>query len=323
MAKHLPTQFTWNRSNKTRLELIESPLLSIIKVHMKENSITSVTLPPEAFHMGNRLEALLKFCESAISYIQQYTKNCEFNVQLHDEEPKLSCFRFDASINEETFGTLIPDPYCLMTWGYKSLSEAFLSKEFPEWKNRHAIFFWRGSTTGINDLNIDNIENTIRYKLCEQSMLYENIIDAKFTSVVQTSNHINMNLILEKLYSENLLRSKIDPIYFGMHQWIFDIDGNVNSWGLLWKLLSGSCVIRVNSKRIQWYHHKLIPWEHLIPIQADLSDLGETLDWCMSHPSNCEQIGKNGQELAKSIIHNLLPDLSAACESYYQQFIKT
>ena len=39
----------------------------------------------------------------------------------------------------------------------------------------------------------------------------------------------------------------MEPSDMALHQWIVDLDGNVNSWGLLWKLLSGSCVVRVES----------------------------------------------------------------------------
>ena len=73
-----------------------------------------------------------------------------------------------------------------------------------------------------------------------------------------------------------------------------DIDGNVNSWGLLWKLLSGSRIPRVQSPRYQWYHHRLKPWVHLVPIQADLSDLYEQLTWCSNHRQECAAIASAG-----------------------------
>ena len=50
-------------------------------------------------------------------------------------------------------------------------------------------------------------------------------------------------------------------------------DGNVNSWGLLWKLLSGSCVIRIRSTRGQWFHHRLRHLQHLVEVDNNLSDL--------------------------------------------------
>ena len=77
----------------------------------------------------------------------------------------------------------------------------------------------------------------------------------------------------QRLQNEKLLSATVHPWHAGLHAWQIDIDGNVNSWGLLWKLLSGSCVLRVQSPRRQWFHHRLQPWEHLVPVQADLSDL--------------------------------------------------
>ena len=97
---------------------------------------------------------------------------------------------------------------------------------------------------------------------------------------------------------------------YGLHRYLIEIDGNVNSWGLLWKLLSGSCILKVESSRRQWYHHKLKPYVHIVPICSDLSNLEEQLDWCRSNPEQCEYIASAGQNLAeheaKSLGHSVL-----------------
>ena len=79
----------------------------------------------------------------------------------------------------------------------------------------------------------------------------------------------------------------VGPWHASLHAWLIDIDGNVNSWGLLWKLLSGCCVLRVMSHRQQWFHKRMIPWIHMVPIAPDLSNLRERIHWCLDNRQRC------------------------------------
>ena len=42
------------------------------------------------------------------------------------------------------------------------------------------------------------------------------------------------------------------------------------------------------------------PWEHYVPVKADLSDLKERYDWAESHPSEARRISKRATALVKS-----------------------
>ena len=124
-----------------------------------------------------------------------------------------------------------------------------------------------------------------------------------------------------KLREQGILSRRVDPLHLGLHRWQVDIDGNVNSWGLLWKLLSGCCVLRVSSKRKQWYHHRLKPWEHFIPISFDLRDLVDQLKWCRENPGVCASIAHSGQILAKKVVRVLEQDQKLAVEAYAKQWL--
>jgi glutathionyl-hydroquinone reductase len=54
---------------------------------------------------------------------------------------------------------------------------------------------------------------------------------------------------------------------------IVDVDGNVNAWGLHWRLASGIVVFKVESEFTNLYMQHMVPWQHYIPILRDLSDL--------------------------------------------------
>ena len=53
------------------------------------------------------------------------------------------------------------------------------------------------------------------------------------------------------------------------------------------------------------------PGEHLVPIQADLSDLEEQLDWCSSHPKNV-QTSQQQAGLAEQVVEEIEDDLVRA-----------
>ena len=127
-----------------------------------------------------------------------------------------------------------------------------------------------------------------------------------FTQIVQCKSPQDVVAITEHLRSKALLSKRMDPLEMAHYRWLLDLDGNVNSWGLLWKLLSGSCVIRIQSDRGQWFHHRLKPWQHLVPIAQDLSDLQEQLEWCQHNPRTCAEIAAEGQQLALAVLEDRL-----------------
>ena len=64
------------------------------------------------------------------------------------------------------------------------------------------------------------------------------------------------------------------------------------------KLASGSCILKVDSKYkfYQWFYQFMKPWEHFVPINADLSDLNEKLIYLRHNQEIGEKIAKNSTE---------------------------
>ena len=118
---------------------------------------------------------------------------------------------------------------------------------------------------------------------------------------------------------KDLLTHRCPPRVFGLHKYLIEIDGNVNSWGLLWKLLSGSCILKVKSPRRQWFHHKLQAYVNMVPISADLSDLKEKLEWCKNNQEQCARIAAAGQSLANHEVRNLGKRVKEAIDALASQ----
>ncbi len=76
---------------------------------------------------------------------------------------------------------------------------------------------------------------------------------------------------------------------------ILDIDGSVNAWGLMWRLGSGSVIMKVASNWTNAYINVMRPWVHYVPIKADLSDFAG-----MTHLVTTVEYSDLLQEIAKN-----------------------
>ncbi|MCB4406928.1 glycosyl transferase family 90 [Synechococcus sp. MU1642] len=273
--------------------------------------------------LGKRLEIQLRMAQQMACLLAPRFSGEHIRIQLHDEDPGVSCLRMDAPVGADLESSpLIPDPYCLGTNGYEEFRKQLRTNPLPAWRNRIPVVFWRGSTTGSKDITPDNLQYNLRYQLCCNSLSKQAHLDARFNHIVQCLNDVSLRAVREQLRHKGLLSPTVGPWHASLHAWLIDIDGNVNSWGLLWKLLSGCCVLRVTSHRQQWFHKRMIPWKHMVPIAPDLSDLHERIHWCLRNRQHCEFIAAAGQQLGKQIVADLNHDLCAATVRYAQHWLK-
>lgn len=192
---------------------------------------------------------------------------------------------------------------------------------FPPWNESLPLAFWRGSITGSKDIDLKSLKLNRRYQLARLSRAWPDHLDARINRVVQCRNSKACEQVEHRLRTEGLLSASVSPWHASHHAWQIDIDGNVNSWGLLWKLLSASCILGVQSPRRQYYHQRLRPWVHLVPIRADLSDLGAQLSWCNNNLEKCAAIAAAGQALTQQMVEEIKEDLLSAGVRYAQAWM--
>lgn len=298
------------------------PADELIQVHAARGQEVRIDMPDLA-QAGFRARVdAMKSCILGLSeaFFQAGHHCVTFALQLHDEAPLQPCFRMDAAWQEPVDQTpMIPDPYTLGSGGYAWMNE--LLPQLPPWNQRLPLAIWRGSTTGLPALTSTRLRHLPRRQLCRLSERHADVLDARFTHVVQAQSDSAQHDIETALRERDRLAPRMAPQHMALHRWILDIDGNVNSWGLLWKLMSGSCIVRVASSRRQWYHHRLRAWTHFVPVQADLSDLIAVLRWCRAHPDECNAIASAGQELALSVVEKLEDQYREAVGIYIRQWL--
>ena len=180
-----------------------------------------------------------------------------------------------------------PDFHFIENKGYQKLIRSFQKISTPL-RKRKKMVFWRGASTGISS----DCESLLRTRMCS---IAEHVpwLDLKITKHVQCCHDI-----------QSINASYVSEIKWAQFRGVIDVDGNVNAWGLFWRLASGSVVFRIHSQYANYYTSQMIPWVHYIPLSNDLSDIKErtrvvTLDGKSS--IELELISANAQRLVERI----------------------
>jgi hypothetical protein len=76
--------------------------------------------------------------------------------------------------------------------------------------------------------------------------------------------------------------------------------GGGTTWtGTIEKLAMPGLLFHHVTPTKDWFHDLLVPWEHYVPVSADLSDLRRKYEWAESHPVEARRIAENGTRFAR------------------------
>ncbi|KAK5609710.1 Protein O-glucosyltransferase 2 [Crenichthys baileyi] len=166
----------------------------------------------------------------------------------------------------------------------------------PPWPEKNATAFWRGRDSRQE-----------RLQLVKLSRAHPDFIDAAFTNFFFFKHD-------ESLYGP--LVKHVSFFDFFKYKYQINIDGTVAAYRLPYLLAGDSVVLKQDSGYYEHFYNELRPWEHYIPIKANLGDLLEKIQWARDHDEEARKIALAGQQLARS---HLMGD-SIFC--YYYKLFK-
>jgi len=167
------------------------------------------------------------------------------------------------------------------------------------WNDKKPILYWRGMSNGGHIIG-HNYRKFPRFRLVDIARNHSDIIDAKMTKFAEThcTTDCDRDAIINE-YDINGPQSPKEDIY--KYKYLLDVDGNTFSGRYLGLLKSGSLVFK-STVFDEYFNDWLRPYEHYIPVHADLSDLVEKIEWAMAHEDEARLIQETGKLFAERIM---------------------
>jgi glycosyltransferase involved in cell wall biosynthesis len=157
-------------------------------------------------------------------------------------------------------------------------------QNIPLWNERKSIAYWRGASSGGG-------KESARYRVVEKLLDYDKA-DAKITPWGGWENG--------KGIPDNYFGNRVHYTEFFKYKIFMIIDGNVIASNHMWGFATG-CVPFIISNAKCWFSEFLIPHVNYIPIQYDLSDLKEKIEWVINNDSEAEKIAENALKFSREV----------------------
>lgn len=193
----------------------------------------------------------------------------------------------------------VPDYYFFRDRGYGDSDR--LAQSAPDWDARSDEIIWRGRPNNLGLFTTDPAMADTAGVMQRMRMALKCIdnpeIDFRFVGGRDT-------LMQGALETAGLIGDPIPQNSWAGRKFAIDIDGFASAWdNLLRRLKMGCCMLKVDSPFgfRQWYYDQLVPFEHFVPIKADLSDLNDQIDWVRTHQDKARAIARAGQAVAAGL----------------------
>lgn len=204
----------------------------------------------------------------------------------------------------------VPDAHFFRARGYADTDRA--AETAPAWDDREDGIIWRGGLNNLGFLSTDpaHEDHPGLMQRARLALKCKRIsgVDMRFVDSTWGARR-------GKLREAGLLAAPIPAHDWCNRKYAIDIDGYSNAWSnLMQRLKMGCCVLKIASPFgfRQWYYDRLIPWEHYVPVAADLSDLEDRIDWMRGTPARAREIAAAGQALARAMTFEGERDVAAA-----------
>jgi hypothetical protein len=287
-------------SKKDLLDMMDTSKdhhLGLLLITMVDQRICFI---PDALsdNQNKRAIAIVNFLKEL--YKNKRIPNITFIISTEDSlgnlEKNIPIFVFAKNKNYHN-QILFPDFSALNSNDELIKSCKTYTKNHP-WEKKENKVFWRGRTTG-SIYTKENFRTLPRVRAVYMSAQYPDLIDATFTLPLSQ----NSETIIDILKKEARNVVKFVPIedHFA-YKYLLDIDGNSCTYERCrWILLSNSVLLKPDSNNIQWYYHLLKPYENYVPLNDDLSNMVDIVNWLKQNDAKAKEIMLKANRMANTI----------------------
>lgn len=168
------------------------------------------------------------------------------------------------------------------------------------WHQRVPRAVFRGLATG---LGTDTSSNQ-RLLLSSIGAEAPDLLAAGITGIPRRFKKLmwNEGLVLNPPESDFPLCSPLSTEDQTKFRYQIYVEGNGGAYRLGGMLRSRSVILRVESRFRLWFDDELRPWEHFVPVRADLSDLLEKVRWCRDNDPECRAMVETAAAVGERLL---------------------
>ncbi len=152
------------------------------------------------------------------------------------------------------------------------------------WTHRKDVMFWRGGVSG----------REWRVNIVKECLAIPQT-DVKFVDCYSRPGECSPTDTPE------MFADKVDVTEHLNYKALLYIDGNSSASNVTWIFASGAVPIFVNKHEF-WFRDKLVPWVHYVPVEWDLSDLREKIQWVWDNDDKARHIAENALEFSRTVL---------------------
>jgi hypothetical protein len=200
----------------------------------------------------------------------------------------------------EAVTCLVHPPRCLPPGWFGFQDRA---RTVPRWQGRFDEIVFRGSTSGdtsalLDEVRVLELQRTRALLALRDSDLPA---DVAFSNVCQVAAG-HEDPVEALLADRGILGSALTTQAMTQYRYQLMVDGNHGSWGgHVWKLLSGSTNLWIDSNALNLYDASFEAWTHYIPVHADASDLVDRYRAIRADPEQARAIAKACRAKARKV----------------------
>ncbi|KAJ6498225.1 glycosyl transferase family 90-domain-containing protein [Mycena vulgaris] len=167
------------------------------------------------------------------------------------------------------------------------------------WDQKKSQIYWRGMFNG-GLIDGTNYRHFARFKLIDIGRAHPDLMDVAITKFAETL--CGKECDRAAVVAEYAITGDGQPRedLYG-YKYALDVDGTTFSGRFLGLLRSGSLVFK-STLFEEYFNDWLRPYEHYVPVLADLSDLVEKIEWANAHPEEARLIQQRGLEMARRVL---------------------
>ncbi|KAJ7164228.1 glycosyl transferase family 90-domain-containing protein [Mycena filopes] len=167
------------------------------------------------------------------------------------------------------------------------------------WEDKASKVYWRGMSNGGMIIG-QNYPHFARFKLIDIGREHPDLMDVAITRFAETlcEEGCDRAAVLAEYNITGESQPREDLYSF---KYALDVDGTTFSGRFLGLLRSGSLVFK-STLFEEYFNDWLRPFEHYVPVKADLSDLVQQIQWANDNPGEARLIQQRGMEMAKRVV---------------------